>query len=160
MITAQVQQQSVSAVNAYFDQTKQRIFAAVREGVAEGTEQLSWTIADKLQGNPIVSRSGELLGAVLNGVRLRETANAIQGSVFPDTGRKNLAQWLEEGTSIPGVQGKLMAFFSAAMSGLKVIRSHQAFKVAPHPFMNTSLAESEGPIFDLILQKVTEVAPY
>ena len=164
MIIAQVQQQSAGIVSSYMEDSKKRVFAAVREGVAEGVEKLSWTIADKLQGNPIISRSGLLLAAVLDGTFVRETQTRIEGGVRPNPskldaqGIANLPLWLEEGTHIPGVINKLMAFHSGATGALAVIRGHQAFTVDAKPFMNPSLQESQGPIFDLIAQKVAYAA--
>jgi hypothetical protein len=137
---------------------KERILEAVRVGMREAMEGLAWTVADKLQGNPIVSRSGKLLGAVLGSPKVTETADVIRGTVTADVGEKHLGIWLEEGTHVQAVEGKLFQF-TPADENTVYTRGHRAFDMKPHPFMNPSLAEFKAPIMEIIASRVAEAIP-
>jgi hypothetical protein len=149
---------NVQPVEDYMERVKRSVFAAVRAGMQEGMEGLAWTVAGKLGGDPITSRSGALLGAILGSAKVRETAAAITGTVSSDVGGKHLGLWLEEGTHVPATKGngaKLYGFFPADGSSV-FTHGHAAFQVAPHPFLNPSLAEYSPTILDLIRTRVAE----
>jgi len=152
-----VDEASVTGVKDYLEQTRQNIMAGIRSGMKEAMDGLSWTVADKLQGNPIVSRSGELLGHILGSPKVTETVSYIKGTVDAELGRKHLGLWLEAGTSVPAVQGKLFQFTTADGDSV-FTHGHKAFRVAPHPFMNPSLNEYRSTILDIITQRISEGA--
>jgi hypothetical protein len=157
MLDFAVDEASVTGVKDYLEQTRQNILAGIRSGMKEAMDGLSWTVADKLQGNPIVSRSGELLGHILGSPKVTETASYIKGSVDAELGKKHLGLWLEAGTNVPAVQGKLYQFTTADGNSV-FTHGHKAFRVAPHPFMNPSLNEYRSTILDIITQRISEGA--
>ena len=157
MIAAQVDPASLVAVVDHLEQTRKNIFAAIKAGMLQGMEGLSSNVADKLQGTPIVSRSGALLGAILGSPKVTENADVIRGTVSSNVGRMPLGLWLEEGTSVPAsVVGKLF-HFTAADGASAFTHGHQAFKVAAHPFLNPSLEEYGPTILDTIQARIAEV---
>lgn len=147
-----------SGVNAWQDAARQRIFGAVREGLQAGMESLAWTVADKLQGAPITSRSGALLGAILGSPKVTENAALIRGTVSSDVGKKHLGLWLEEGISVRSTKGdgaQLYQFFPA--DGASVFtHGHAAFSVKGKPFLTPSLEQDAPTILDLIQAKLRE----
>lgn len=150
---------SEDQVADYLERTRQNILTGIRQGMQEAMEGLAWTVADKLQGNPIVSRSGKLLGAILGSPEVTVTPNYIKGTVDSDVGKKHRGLWLEMGTDVPATihtpKGKLYQFTTA--DGKSVFtHGHRAFKVAPHPFLNPSLEEYKPTILDLISARITE----
>jgi hypothetical protein len=152
-----VDEASVSEVTDHLEQTRQNILAGIRVGMKEAMEGLSWTVADKLQGNPIVSRTGQLLGRILASPKVTETATYIKGTVDAELGQKHLGLWLEGGTDVPAVKGSLFQFTTADGNSVYT-HGHKAFKVAPHPFMNVSLQEYKPTILDIITAKIEEGA--
>lgn len=161
MIALSVDPRSVAQVEDYLAQTKRNIFAKVRTGMKEAMEGLAWTVADKLQGSPIVSRSGELLGHVLASPKVTETQRYIRGSVDAELGNKHLGLWLEEGTHVPATIGTSNAKiyqFTRADGNSFFTHGHRAFQVAPHPFMNPSIEQYQPTILDLIAAKLQEGA--
>lgn len=144
-----------SAVPDYLDQVRLRIMSGIRGGMQQVVEGLSWNVADKLQGNPIVSRSGRLLGAVLGSAKVTESESYIKGTVSGMVNGKPLGLWLEEGISVPAVAGKLY-HFTAADGKSVFTHGHAAFQVAPHPFLNPSLEEYKPTILDIISQRITQ----
>jgi hypothetical protein len=155
MLDFQVDPASAARVDAHLETTRQRVLAGIRNAMQEAMEGLAWTVADKLQGNPIVSRSGRLLGAVLGSPKVKETDTVIRGTVSADVGGKHLGLWLEDGTHVPAVAGKIFSY--TAPGGEQVFaRGHKAFEVKPHPFMNPSLQEYKATILQMIAARVTE----
>jgi len=139
----------------YLERARQNILAGIRQGMQEAMEGLAWTVADKLQGNPIVSRSGKLLGKILGSPTVVEKPAYIKGTVDSDVGKKHQGLWLEKGTEVKAVEGKLFHFTTA--DGQSVFtHGHRAFRVAPHPFLNPSLEEYRPTILDLISMRITE----
>jgi hypothetical protein len=139
----------------YLEATRTRILAGIRTGMQEAMEGLAWNVADKLQGSPIVSRSGALLGAILGSPHVTETAEVIRGTVSSDVGEKHIGLWLEEGTHVKAVEGKLFQFTAA--DGQSVFtHGHRAFQVKAHPFLNPSLEEYKPTIMNIIAQKIGE----
>lgn len=166
MLQFAVEEESVTGIADYLEQTRQNILAGIRRGMLEAMEGLSFNVADKLQGNPIVSRSGQLLGHVLGSPKVTETQTYIKGSVDAEVGeigpkgqRLHIGLWMEEGTNVPATvgtsKGKLYQF-TAADGASVFTHGHKAFKVAPHPFMNPSLQEYRPTILDIIAAKVGE----
>lgn len=154
MVAFEVDPQSVSEVDAYFEHTRDRILEGIREGMQEAMEGLAWLVVDKLGGSPIHSRSGKLLGAVLGGIHVRSNASSIVGEVRPDThDGRNLALWLEKGINEPGVAGKLMRFF--ADGAMRFAMSHKAFHVEEKPFMNPSLNQDKTTIMEIIERRIS-----
>lgn len=154
---------SVAQVEDYLDQVKRNIFANVRKGMKEGMEGLAGTVAAKLAGDPIVSRTGKLLAHVLASPKVTETAKYIKGTVDAELGQKHLGLWLEEGTHVPAVAkrkdgGKLLYQFVGRDGNSKFTNGHAAFDVRPHPFLNPSEEEYRGTLLDIIAAKVAEAA--
>jgi hypothetical protein len=147
---------SVDQTQEYINQVRQRILAGLRAGMMEAMEGLAWNVADKLSGNPIVSRSGDLLGAVIASPHVSETAEILRGTVHADVGAKHVGLWLEEGTHVPAVENHIFGF-SPTNGETVFTRGHKAFAVRPHPFMNPSLHEFEGRIIQILTESV-EVA--
>jgi hypothetical protein len=158
----QVDPRSVAQIEDYLEQTKRNIFANVRVGMRESMEGLASTVASKLQGNPIVSRTGELLAHVLASPMVKETKRYIRGTVDAELGVKHLGLWLEEGTHVPEVrtnkQGGPVMYWFVARDGNSAYapHGHSAFTVQPHPFLNPSLEEYKPTLLDIIAQKVQE----
>jgi hypothetical protein len=155
MIAFEVDQASVAGVTDYLEQTRKNILAGIRTGMQEAMEGLSWNVADKLQGNPIVSRSGRLLGAVLGSPKVTETETYIKGTVSSMVDGKPRGLWLEDGISVPAVAGVLF-HFTAADGKSVFTHGHAAFQIAGRPFMNPSLQEYSPTIVDMIFAKVSE----
>lgn len=158
-IGLQVDPRSVAQVEDYLEQTKRNIFANVRKGMKESMEGLAATVASKLEGNPIVSRTGELLAHVLASPTVKETQRYIRGTVDAELGRKHLGLWLEEGTNVPATIGTSKAAiyqFAPADDASVYTHGHRAFQVQPHPFMNPSEQEYQPTILDIITAKIEE----
>ena len=155
MLTFTLDPSSVDATVDHVEAVRHRILAAIREGMMEAMQGLAWTVADKLSGNPIVSRSGELLGAILGSPKVTETAEIIRGTVSSDVGAQHLGLWLEEGTHIKAVEGKLYGF-TPPDGKTFFTHGHRAFSIKPHPFMNPSLREYKSTIMEIIVAKVAE----
>lgn len=159
MIGFQVDPHSVAEIEDYLEQTKRNIFANVRKGMKESMEGLAATVAEKLEGNPIVSRTGELLAHVLASPKVKETQRYIRGTVDAELGKKHLGLWLEEGTHVPATIGtsKAKIYQFAPADGDSVFtHGHRAFQVQPHPFMNPSLEQFQPTILDIIANAVEE----
>lgn len=153
----QVDPRSVAQIEDYLEQTKRNIFANVRTGMKESMEGLATTVASKLQGNPIVSRTGELLAHVLASPTVKETQRYIRGTVDAELGKKHLGLWLEEGTQVPATIGTskgVLYQFAPADGDSVYTHGHRAFQVQPHPFMNPSLEQYQPTILDLITAKI------
>jgi hypothetical protein len=161
MLQFAVDEESVTGVLDYLEQTRQNIMAGIRSGMQQAMEGLAWTVADKLQGSPIVSRSGELLGHVLGSPKVTDTPHYIKGTVDAELGKKHLGLWLEAGTNVPSTIGTakgVLYQFTPADGDSVFTRGHRAFSVKPHPFMNPSLIEYKPTIIDIITQRITEAA--
>ena len=157
MLDFAVDPNSVQDVTDYLEQTRKNILTAIRVGMREGMEGLSWKVAEKFDGNPIVSRSGDLLAHILASPKVTTHEGYIKGTVDAEMGKKHVGLWLEAGINEPAVKGKLYQFTAA--DGTSVwTHGHKAFRVAPHPFMNPSLNEYRGTLLDLITQKIVEAA--
>jgi hypothetical protein len=155
MLAFEVDQASVTEVTDYLEQTRQNILAGIRQGMQEAMEGLSWTVADKLQGSPIVSRSGKLLGRVLASPTVTATPHYIKGTVDAELGLAHLGLWLEAGTNVPAIPGKLFQFVPA--DGASVFtHGHAAFQVKAHPFMNVSLNQYKPTLLDIITGRIAE----
>lgn len=153
MIVAEPNPQAAEEVSEYLEATRKRILAGIREGMQEAMEGLASLVAEKVGGSPIQSHTGKLLAAILGGVHVRSTANAVIGEVRPDThGGRNLALWLEKGVNEPGVTGKLMRFI--ADGALRFIYSHRAFRIEAKPFMNPTLEQDKTTIMEIIQQRI------
>ncbi len=144
-----------TGVQDYLVQTRENILAGIRVGMFEAMEGLAATVAGHTGGDPIVSRSGEFIAAVLSSPKVQENDSFIRGSVSGLVGRKPMGLWFDEGTSVPAVAGNLFHF--TASDGASVYtHGHGAFQVAPHPIMNPSLREYSPTILDIIQAKVAE----
>lgn len=155
MIQMVLERSSVGDVNAYLDRVKQRIFAGVRGGMQQSMDELAYGVADKLFGNPIHSHTGELAGAILGSPKVTETPEVIRGTISSDVGKKHIGLWLEEGTHVRAVQGKLFGF-TAADGNTFFTRGHKAFDVKPRPFMNPTLHALSAQIFENIQRQAIE----
>jgi hypothetical protein len=146
---------SVTQTVDYLQQARERILAAIREGMQTAMDGLAWKVVDNMQGNPVMSRSGELLEEILTSPKVTETTEVIRGTVSSDVGKKHLGLWLEEGTHVPAVQSKLFEFSEPDAETL-FTRGHRAFDVKPHPFLNPALREYETTITQIIQDAVAE----
>jgi hypothetical protein len=145
VITLKVEQASVDSTVAYIDQVKERILVGIRSGMKEAMEGLAAAVESKLEGDPITSHTGELAGAIAKSPKVTETASIIRGTVTADVGLKHLGIWLEEGTHVPAVEGKLYEF-TEPDGDTFFARGHRAFDVKPHPFMNPALGRYFHPV--------------
>jgi hypothetical protein len=142
-----------SAVQDYLVQTRERILSAVRESMFEAMEGLANVVVGHTGGDPIVSRSGEFVQAVLESPKVQENDRYIKGSVSSWVGGKPMGVWFDEGTTVPAVAGT--AYHFTAADGKSVFtHGHAAFQVAPHPIMNVSLEEYKPTILDIIQARV------
>jgi hypothetical protein len=144
---------SVTKTTEYVAQEQESILLAVRAGMQEAMQRLAWQVIDRMQGEPITSRSGALLGAILDSPKVTETAETIRGTVSSDVGAKHVGLWLEEGTHVPEVQNSLFEFTEPDAQTLYT-RGHRAFDVKPHPFLNPTLREYETTITQIITDAV------
>lgn len=149
---------SVRETEDYLAEMRQRILGAIRSAMWEAMEGLAWKVADKFQGNPIISRSGHLLGNILESPQVTETAEIIRGTVSTDVfkDQKHVGLWLEEGVHIPAVTAKLFQFTPPGGETMYT-RGHRAFDIKPHAFMNPSLREYETKITQIIADAVEGV---
>lgn len=148
---------SIQETADYLEQTRMRILSAIREGMAEAMGGLAWTVADKLQGSPIVSRTGQLLGTVLGSPKVTETDSYIKGTVSSNDGKKPKGLWLEGGISDPSTLGMdtgLLYEFTASDGKSVFTHGHAAFQIAPKPFLNPSLEEYKPTILDIITSRI------
>lgn len=155
MIEFQVDEASVERVDASLERSRLDILKAIRGGVMESMEGLARVVAGKLFGDPIQSRTGALLAAVLSSPRVTETRDVIRGTVSADVGAKHLGLWFEEGTHVKAVEGNLFQF-TAADGASVFTHGHAAFQVAPHPIMNPSLVEYRPTILATIESRISE----
>lgn len=156
MIDLELDPRSVDSTIDYVDQMRQRILQGVRVGMNDAMQALAWNVVDKLQGSPIQSRSGKLMGGILGSPRVTENADYVRGSVAGrSSDGKPIGLWLEEGTHVPAVEGKLFAF-TTPDGNTVFTRGHRAFDVKPHPFLNSSLDAMRQPIMDIIAARVRE----
>jgi len=142
-----------SGIPDYLDRVKANVLAGIRGGMADAMKGLAYVVAGHAGGDPIVSRSGQFVGAVLGSPKVTQTDGYIKGTVSSMVGRKPMGVWFDEGTSVPAVQGVLYGFFSA--DGRSVFtHGHAAFQVAPHPIMNPSLREYQPAIIATIEARI------
>lgn len=144
--------------NGYFEQARQKLITGISNGMRQGMTGLAqYIVSSKLQGGVLHERTGHLVKAVLNSVRVSVTEEAVRGSVAampPEMPNEGL--WNEFGTNHPAVAGKLHVFVAPG-GGLVFSKKVRAFSIAPRPFMNTSLHEQEQQIMSTIRAAVTEV---
>lgn len=155
MIELELKPESVDEVAAHVDQVRQRILEQIREGMLEAMEGLAWVVAGHLGGDPIVSRTGQLLGAIVGSPKVSETPDVIRGTVSSDVGQKHVGLWLEEGTHVPALEAKLFEFSEAA-EGVLFSHGHRAFEVQAHPFMNPSLRDDHAAIMQILADHIAE----
>ena len=155
MIALEAEQSSIDRVDASLERSSRDILAAIRGGVQESMEGLARVVAGKLFGDPIQSRTGDLLAAVLGSPRVTETKDSIRGTVSADVGNKHLGLWFEEGTHVPAVAGTLYQF-TAADGASVFTHGHAAFQVKPHPIMNPSLEEYAPTILETVEARISE----
>lgn len=126
---------------------RERIIAAVREGMLEAMKDLAIAAASAA---PV--RTGALQRAILNSPAVTETDTAIVGTVSGEVGRRHIALWQEKGILDPAVTASpghvMRAFFSPDTIGF--IRRHGAFRVPGRPFMKPTLEKQREAIFNTI----------
>jgi hypothetical protein len=155
LIELELNQQSVNDVLEEVDQVRQRILEQIREGMLEAMERLAWVVVGHLGGDPIVSRSGQLFGAIVGSPKVTETSDVIRGTVTSDVGLKHIGLWLEEGTHVPAVEAKLFEFSEPGAAEL-FSHGHRAFEVEAHPFMNPSLRDDQAAIMQILADHIAE----
>ena len=144
-----------TAVLDYMQAVQMRIFAGIREGMAQVVEGLGNTVAGFADGEVIVSRSGAFIGAVLGSERVTENDTYIRGTVSGMVGKKPMGLWFDEGTSVPEVRVRMYQFFPPDGESVWT-HGHAAFQVAPHPIMNRSLETYAPTILEIISAKCAE----
>ena len=158
MVRFYISQASSASVGDYMESLRGRILLAIREQMGVEMEELAQTVGEKLHGNPVQSRTGNLLSKVLTSPKVYESPGAISGTVTAQDGAKNVGLWLEKGISVPALtppKARVFSFFGFN-DQLKYSLGHRAFKVAPHAFMIPSLQEREPAILENIRQKVAD----
>lgn len=155
MILFHVDEESAEKVDAHIAGLRDRVLGSIRVGMKESMEVLARAEADKLHGSPIVGHTGKLEQAVLASPKVTETDTVIRGDVSSFVDGKPLGAWLEDGTSIPAVVGKVIDF-TAADVGKVFAHGHRAFHVKAHPFQIPTLEESKQAIFDTIQARIGE----
>jgi hypothetical protein len=163
MIDFAVDQSSVDRTIEHLDAVRLRIFAAVREGFEEGMVDLAGTAVAEMGAAGIQNRTGELAENILKSPRVNESRTNISGRVKAQAtwklgGRSFLGYLgtaLDEGYSVPGVEGALYQF-SEPGEGTLFARGHTAFDVRPHPFLRQA-QEAWAPTFlELIATRVND----
>lgn len=155
MVRFVITPQAAAKVGNYMNSVRGRILDAIAVAMGEEMVALAETLAGKFDGDPLQSRSGNLVAKILSSPKVTETTGAIRGSVSGQDGAKNLLLWLEKGISVPGVANKLFAFVGSD-GELKFTHGHRAFKVLAHPVAIPSLQQREAPIMEHIRQAVND----
>lgn len=148
----------------YLERTKQRIFAGMREGMQEAMDTLAGGAVQEAAAAGVRARTGQLFSDILASPRIRETADAIRGTIstaseMTSGGRKfkgYLGTAIDEGFHVRAVQARSPYEFTDADGETFFTRGHIAFDVKPHPFLRRTKEAFTQPIFDIIEARVAE----
>jgi hypothetical protein len=163
MIRLEVDQPSFDAATDHLEAMRLNILAGICSGMMEGMQMFAGTVAEKLQGNPIQSRTGDLLNTILKSPRVVQTDTYIKGEVSTAGGKfRNLGIWLNFGTKFP-VKGNLSAYPSQFLHSFKpsnrssiAQRGHGAFRIEPTFFFTDAFDETLPDILSIINQRIAE----
>jgi hypothetical protein len=164
MLEVKVDQKSVDTTIDYMEAVKQRIFAAIRTGMAEGMELLAANAVEEMGAAGIQNRTGALAENILKSPRVTEDADFIRGRVSAVSLVKarggglyynNLGNILDMGFHDPQTKSPLHQFTESDGETFWA-RGHVAFDVKPHPFFRRAVEVSESPIMDIIRARVAE----
>lgn len=148
MIDLNVDAASVERVDAHLQSVRDRLLQGIRTGMLDAMVGLAATVADKLHGDPIHTRTGALLAAVMASPRVMVTETSVRGMVSSNVDGKPLGSWLEDGVHEPATT-KLLKFMGRDGS-MVFSRGHRQFYEMGKPFLMPSLEESKQKIFETI----------
>lgn len=152
MINLAVNPDSTSAAAQAMQDRRAWIIRGVLDGMAEGMQILAAAAADAAP-----DRTGKLRRAILASPTVKETTSAIVGTVSGEVGARHVALWVEEGINDPAASVKrAKAMVMSAGGSAQFFRSHAAFRVPAHPFMNPTLEEQKPQIMAVIQRHVEE----
>jgi hypothetical protein len=166
MLDLKINPASVDSTIEHMQAVKQRIFEAVREGMAEGMNLLAENTVQALEGSGVQSRTGALESNILSSPRVAETEFMIMGRVTAMAPVKarggqmyytNLRNILNRGFHEPAQKSPVHQIVEAG-SDTFWARGHVAFDVRAHPFYRQAVEISESPIMDLIRERVAAAA--
>lgn len=146
------------SVPAAFDRARERLRDAIRSGMRAAMQELAeYVVSSKLSGGVLQRRTGSLINAVERSVRVKATEEFVAGSInAKPASMPNEGLWQEFGTKHPAITSGLRVF-AGKDGGIVFTQGIKAFQISPRPFMNPSLHEREGNIFETIRAKVREV---
>jgi hypothetical protein len=148
-----VKQESVAEVQSSVRDFGRRVIRAILFGMREAMDMLGAAVAGKIH-----SRTGKTAASVLQGVRATETTALVVGRIGTGfVGAKPVGIWLERGTSVPSVSGKLMVF--EGINGTVFTRKHAAFRVPARPVFNPTLQGLKEEITARIQARMDQVLP-
>jgi hypothetical protein len=141
----------------YLEEIKLRTIDAIEVGMEDAMASLA---SSEAAAAPL--QTGRLRSWILRSPRVKRTQRFISGTVNANVGPAGphnqmfyIGNYLEFGTSVPAVVGKLMVF--VAVDGTPVFtRKHKAFQVGPHPFMNATLHARKDSLMEIIAQYIRE----
>jgi hypothetical protein len=163
MMRLEVDHASFDAAADHLESMRLNILAGVRSAMMDGMQGLAAAVGEKLQGNPIAERTGDLLRAVLSSPRVVETDTYIKGEVSTASAKfRNLGLWLNFGTKFPA-KGNLDAYpkqflhsFSSANSKSIAKNGHGAFRIEPTLFFTDTFEDYSPTIFEGIYARIAE----
>jgi hypothetical protein len=163
MMRLEVDQASFDAAEDHLESIRLNILAGIRSSMMEGMQGLAGAVGEKLQGNPIAERTGDLLRAVMASPRVVETATYIKGEVSTTSAKfRNLGLWLNFGTKFP-TKGNTGAYpkqflhsFAPANSKSIAKNGHGAFRIEPTFFFTSTFEDFSPTILEGIYQRIAE----
>ena len=140
----------------HLEQTRQSILGGIREAIDQGMHQLAEDVAAKLHGDPINTRTGDLLDAVLRSPRVFSTDTAIIGEVTTQSAKwRNKGLWLEFGTHMP-TKGRGLPMYPRQFLLTRSAVSGSGYRIEPKPFFNPTAQADFPTIIDNIQAKIAE----
>ncbi|HVJ09268.1 MAG TPA: hypothetical protein VM554_12880 [Acidisarcina sp.] len=155
MIGLVVEPESVDQAVEHIDAVRQRILASLRDGMQRAMAGLAGAAVEEMAEAGIQNRSGELKGAIVRSPWVSETPLILRGNVTADVGMKHVGLWMEEGTNVPAVEGKIFEFAEPDAESL-YSHGHAAFQVRARPFMNPALQKYQDSILQILADAVAE----
>jgi hypothetical protein len=163
MMRLEVDKASFDQAGDHLESIRQNILAGIRSSMMEGMQGLAGAVGEKLQGNPIAERTGDLLRAVLSSPRVVETDTYIKGEVSTTTAKfRNLGLWLNFGTKFP-TKGNVDSYpkqflhsFSPANSKSIAKTGHGAFRIEPTFFFTDTFEDYSPTILEGIFARIAE----
>lgn len=173
MITLVLDPRSVDETVDYLEHSRQRILAAVKEGMLEAMEGLAGEAVAKFYEAGLKSQTGQTVENIEASPEVTSDEQRVRGRVSAERditlgGRKSkhIGLWFQEGYHVPEVRdrrkpgsrrrdharaGDIYQFTEPDGSTFWTT-GHKAFDVRPHPFLNPAL-EQYGPAISEIIQR-------